>query len=59
MFFFSAQNSSCDTKHKLTNTIYESSFRQLKCALISTGKTSSIETKRSCKNIVLRNEFYS
>ena len=45
--------------HELTNTIYESSLRQLKCALISTVKTPSIETKRSCKNIELQNEFSS
>ena len=43
--------------HELTITIYESSLRQLKCALISTGKTPSIETKRGCKNIELSDEF--
>ena len=43
--------------HELTITIYESSLRQLKCALISTGKTPSMESRRGCKNIELRNEF--
>ena len=42
---------------ELAITIYESSLRQLKCALISTGKIPSMETKRVCKNIELRDEF--
>ena len=42
---------------ELAITIYESSLRQLKCALISTGKTPSMETKRVCKNIELRDEL--
>ena len=54
-FFFRRKDS--DTKY--TYTIFESSLRQLKCALISTVKTPSIETKRGCKNIELRNEFSS
>ena len=54
-FFFRLKDS--DTKY--TYTIFESSLRQLKCALISTVKTPSIETKRGCKNIELRNEFSS
>ena len=54
-FFFRRKDS--DTKY--TYTIFESSLRQLKCALISTVKTASIETKRGCKNIELRNEFSS
>ena len=54
-FFFRRKDS--DTKY--TYTIFESSLRQLKCALISTVKTPSIETKRGCKNIELRNKFSS
>ena len=48
-FFFRSKDSGTNSR----------TLRQLKCALISTVKTPSIETKRGCKNIELRNEFSS
>ena len=48
-FFFRSKDSDTNSR----------TLRQLKCALISTVKTPSIETKRGCKNIELRNEFSS
>ena len=57
----------CHIEHEISSYLtnlhiqFFSRFRYqcVKCALISTVKTPTIETKRGCKNIKSRDEFSS